>query len=79
MQAKGILEQDLELNIQGQNGMRKGSREGLTMRNFIVCTVRLIVRVITFRRLRWAGHLARMEDDGSAFKILTGKSTGRDL
>jgi hypothetical protein len=32
------------------------------------------VRVIKSRRLRWAGHVARMEED--AFKILTGKPTG---
>ena len=31
-----------------------------------------IVRVIKSRRLRWAGHVARMEDRRSAFKILTG-------
>ena len=35
-----------------------------------------IVRVIKSRRLRWAGHLARMEEVRSAFKILTGKPTG---
>ena len=29
-------------------------------------------RVIKARRLRWAGHVARMEDGRSAFKILTG-------
>ena len=29
------------------------------------------------RRLRWAGHLARMEECRSAFKILTGKPTGK--
>ena len=28
-----------------------------------------IVRVIKSRRLRWAGHVARMEEDRSAFKI----------
>ena len=32
--------------------------------------------VITSRRLRWAGHVARMEADMSAFKVLTGKPTG---
>ena len=32
-----------------------------------------IVRVIKSRRLRWAGHVARMEVRRSAFKILTGK------
>ena len=35
-----------------------------------------ILRVIKSRRLRWAGHVARMEEGRSAFKILTGKSTG---
>ena len=29
-------------------------------------------RVIKSRRLKWGGHVARMEDDSSAFKILTG-------
>jgi hypothetical protein len=32
-----------------------------------------IVRVVKSIRLRWAGHLARMEESSSAFKILTGK------
>ena len=36
-----------------------------------------IVRVINSRRLRWAGHVARMEEGRSAFKILTGKPTGK--
>ena len=27
------------------------------------------------RRLRWAGHVARIEEGRSAFKILTGKPT----
>ena len=35
----------------------------------------IIVWVIK-SRLRWAGHVARMEEDRSAFKILTGKPTG---
>jgi hypothetical protein len=34
-----------------------------------------IVRVIKSRRLRWAGHVARMEEGRSSFKILTGKPT----
>ena len=28
-------------------------------------------------RLRWAGHVARIEEGRSAFKILTGKPTGK--
>ena len=34
-----------------------------------------IVMLIKSRRLRWAGHVARMEEGRSAFKILTGKPT----
>jgi hypothetical protein len=33
------------------------------------------VRVIKSRRLRWKGHVARMVEGSSAFKILTGTST----
>jgi hypothetical protein len=29
------------------------------------------------RRLRWAGHVARMEEGGSAFKIVVSKPTGK--
>ena len=31
--------------------------------------------MIKCRRLRWAGHVARMEDGRSAFNILAGKPT----
>jgi hypothetical protein len=36
-----------------------------------------VARVIKSRRLRWAGHVARMEEGRDAFKILTDKSTRR--
>jgi hypothetical protein len=36
-----------------------------------------MVSVIKSRRLRWAGHVARMEEGRSTFKILTGKSIGK--
>ena len=35
-----------------------------------------IVMVIKSRRLRWAGHVARMEECRSAFKIVISKPTG---
>ena len=38
-----------------------------------------IARVIKCRRLRWAGSIARMEEDQSAFKILTGHLQKRDF
>ena len=33
--------------------------------------------MINSRRLRWAGHVARMEEGKSGFKILTGKPAGK--
>ena len=36
-----------------------------------------IVRVIKSRILKWAGHVARMEEGRSAIKILTGTPTGK--
>ena len=30
-----------------------------------------------YRRLRWTGHVATMEEDRNALKILTGKPTGK--
>ena len=36
-----------------------------------------IVRVIKSTRLRWVGHVARMEEGRSAFKMLTTKPTGK--
>ena len=38
---------------------------------------RNIIRVIKSRSLRWAGHVARMEEGRNALKILTGKPTGK--
>ena len=32
---------------------------------------------IKIRRLRWAGHVARMKEGSSTFKILTDKPTGK--
>ena len=44
---------------------------------FIISSSPNIVRVIIYRRLRWARHVARMEEDISTFKIITCKPTGK--
>ena len=41
------------------------------------CLFPLLYDVIKSIRLRGAGHAARMEEDRSAFKILTGISAGK--
>ena len=53
-----------------------GIGEGSRMKNFSLYRSPNIVRVIKFRRVRWAGHVARMEEGRSVFKTLTGKPTG---
>ena len=50
-----------------------GSGEGSIMRNFFLYRSANIARVIKSGKLRWAGHVARMERSRSAFKMLTGK------
>ena len=35
------------------------------------------MRVIKSRRLRWAGHVARMEEGSGAHKVLVGKPEGK--
>ena len=37
-----------------------------------------IVQVIKSRRMRWAGHGARMEEGRGAHKVLVGKPEGKD-
>ena len=37
----------------------------------------LVIELIEYRRLRWAGHVAIMEEVRSAFKMLTGTPSGK--
>ena len=36
-----------------------------------------IVRVIKWRRMRWAGHVGRMGEESGVYRILVGKPEGR--
>ena len=36
-----------------------------------------IVRVIKSRRMRWAGHMARMGEESGVYRVLVGKLEGR--
>jgi len=37
-----------------------------------------IVRVIKSRRMRWAGHVARMSEERGVYRVLVGKPEGKD-
>jgi hypothetical protein len=36
-----------------------------------------IIRIIKARKMRWAGHVARMEEKRNAYRLLVGKPEGR--
>jgi hypothetical protein len=36
-----------------------------------------IIRIIKSRRMRWAEHVARMEEKRNAYRLLVGKPEGR--
>jgi hypothetical protein len=36
-----------------------------------------IIRIIRSRRIRWAGHVARMGEKRNAYRILVGKPEGK--
>ena len=37
-----------------------------------------IVRVTKSRRMRWAGHVARMGEERGVYRVLVGKSEGKE-
>ena len=61
----------------GPRGMRMGWRRLHNEELHSLYHSPNIVRMIKSRRLRSAGHVARMEEGRSAFKILTGKPIGK--
>ena len=63
MQVKGIWKQDPEASIWAQEAPHEEHHSLYRSPN--------IFRVIKSRRLRWACHIARIEEVKSAFKILT--------
>ena len=51
--------------------------EELQFKSKIICPLRPNDAGIKSRRLEWAGHVVRMEEDRCAFRILTGTLSGR--
>jgi hypothetical protein len=47
------------------------------MRSFIACTLPSIIRMIKSRRMRWAGHVARVGEKRNACRISVGKPEGK--
>jgi len=60
---------NIALNIQMEND---GHRY-----NFIIISYRHIIRMIDLRRMRWAGHVARMGKMRGVYRVLVGKPKGK--
>jgi hypothetical protein len=43
------------------------------MRSFIIIIIINIFRIMKARRMRWAGHVARMGEKRNAYRLLVGK------
>jgi hypothetical protein len=55
-----------------------GNGGSCTMRNFITCThYPDIIRQVKSRRMRWAGHVARMGEERKLYKVLVGRPEGK--
>ena len=68
-----IWKQDPEANIWAQKGCELGVEKAYSEELHILYRSPNIVKVIKCRRLRWADHVARMEEGRNAFKMLTGR------
>jgi hypothetical protein len=51
--------------------------DGIKMSNYITLVITGLLRVIKSRRMRWAGHVARMGEGRGAYKILVVRLEGR--
>jgi hypothetical protein len=48
------------------------------MRNFIISSSD-VIRQVKSRRMRWAGHVARMREERKLYKVVVGKPEGKRL
>jgi hypothetical protein len=48
------------------------------MRSFIICTLRQEqIRIMKWRRMRWAAHVAQIGEKRYAYRLLVGKPEGK--
>ena len=49
----------------------------MMMMIIIIIIIIIIVRVVKSRRMRWAGHVARMGQERGVYRVLVGKPEGK--
>ena len=68
-----IWKHDPEVDITAQEGRELGVKKAPQYRMDSLYSSANVTSVTKFRRLRWASHLARLEEGKGSFNILTGK------
>jgi hypothetical protein len=56
---------------------KQGSGENFITRNFMICIHIHCFGGVKSRRMRWAGHVAQMEEESVVYRILVGKPEGK--
>jgi hypothetical protein len=75
------LEYDFRKVEENQVGLKWGDRrmektaKNEELRDF--CSSQSIIRIIKVRRIRWAGHVARMGEKRNAYRLLVRKPEGK--
>jgi hypothetical protein len=76
-QTKGVLEQGAEEDIGPKRDEVTGELRKLhneQLRDLLLFAI--IIRIIKSRRMRWAGHVARIGAKRNAYRLLVGKLEG---
>jgi hypothetical protein len=77
-EAEGVWESGDEDNIWTYEGRGNGKWRRLHKEELNdLYTSPNIVRVIKSRRMRWAGHVARMGEERGVYRVLVGKPDGK--
>jgi hypothetical protein len=72
-----VFENRVLRKIYGPKGRKTDCGENCIMMNFTACSSPNIVRVIKSRRMRWAGHVARMGEGRGVYRVLVWRPEGK--
>jgi hypothetical protein len=60
-----------------RDGVTKGGENCITRSCIILYSLPSIIRIMKSRWMRWAGHVARMEEKRNAYRLLVGSPEGK--
>ena len=72
-----VFENKVLRKIFGAKTKLQVNGESYTMMSYMHCSSPNVIRSLISRRLRWAGHVARMGQSRNAYKVLVRKPEGK--